>query len=801
MRSLVLVGFGAGLEDPNFGALRAWMAETWSSSEYRHFRLVRADERDAVAAQHRPEERIVTVVYGDSHDDLAPFLRTLRPMGPAPAAVRAPTGETAVLPAARPCFGREALIETLVVEVTQVEPVAVAVLGPPGIGKSALSLAAAYDERVVERFGERRYWVRCDGSTSAAGLVAEIAGVVGSPLTETGVESALVRKLADAPALLVLDNAETPWTADTLATEDLLSRLATVPGLALVCSFRGSQRPVGPAWADSVAVPPLASASARELFTAAAGSRFANDPHLDELLSDLDGMPIAIELLGRVAQPESDLAGLRRRWERHRTDLLRAGSNPDRLLSVAVSFDLSIASLDPAGGPRRLLGVLSHLPDGVAAEDLGEVVPSGEDAAAALRGAGLAFDEHGRLRVLKPIRDHVAAHHPADVGDAAAAVAHYVGLIASHSSKAGRAQGALAVRRLLAEAGNLMWAVGTAIESESPNAGIDAAISLATFSRFNGLDAGDIAARALARAREIGDRLRQARANEAIGDLAVARSEHDQARAACEEALSLFRELENVLGEANCVKSLGDIALAQSDHDAARTFYEQALALYRDVGVVLGEANCVKSLGNIALEREEVDAARTAFEQASGLYEQIGNVLGEANCITSLGDIALRNADLTAARDANEQALALYTQSGNVLGEANCITNLGDVALREDDLAAACAAFEKALPLYEELGNAIGEANCVRSLGDIALRRGEHVVAREHYERALEVYSRIPEPYSIGFTHLRLAPFAEQPEARAEHLTSARAAWTSIDRPDLVARYLDKPSGEDADRA
>ncbi len=51
----------------------------------------------------------------------------------------------------------------------------------------------------------------------------------------------------------------------------------------------------------------------------------------------------------------------------------------------------------------------------------------------------------------------------------------------------------------------------------------------------------------------------------------------------------------------------------------------------------------------------------------------------------------------------------------------------------------------------------------------------------------LALYERIPEPFSIGTTHRRLARIAEGDE-RTRHVEAARAAWKGIDRPDLVAK-------------
>ena len=67
---------------------------------------------------------------------------------------------------------------------------------------------------------------------------------------------------------------------------------------------------------------------------------------------------------------------------------------------------------------------------------------------------------------------------------------------------------------------------------------------------------------------------------------------------------------------------------------------------------------------------------------------------------------------------------------------------------------------------------------------------GEPDAARLAWNEALALYKRISEPYSIGSVHLRLARAGAGSE-RAAHLAAARAAWESIDRPDLVAKYLD----------
>ena len=57
---------------------------------------------------------------------------------------------------------------------------------------------------------------------------------------------------------------------------------------------------------------------------------------------------------------------------------------------------------------------------------------------------------------------------------------------------------------------------------------------------------------------------------------------------------------------------------------------------------------------------------------------------------------------------------------------------------------------------------------------------------REMLHDALDSHSRFGNPYWIGETHRRLARLSEG-EERQRHVGAARAAWSSIDRPDRVA--------------
>jgi hypothetical protein len=450
------------------------------------------------------------------------------------------------LPAWPDVVGRDGEVASVVAGWLGTPPEPVAVLGAPGIGKNTICLAALHDDRVAQRFGDRRWFIRCDGARSAetllSGLAAELGMTGGGP--PGSVMDQVYAVLGAGLAVVVLDNFETPWTADPLPVEELLRAIAGIPQVGVTITARGTGRPAGLRWRDFAMVSPLALADARRLFLAVAGIGLAGDPRLDELLAGLDAVPLAVELMAYAAQGQPDLAEVAQRWQAERTAMLARMGGARRELSVAVSVEASVTAPPMTGPGRQLLSLLGVLPDGMAREDLAELLPgSGLAAAAVLRQLGLAFSEGGRLRTLAPVREHIAgAHRPGRV-DLDRAVAHYAQLAATTGDQVGRSAGTEAVARLQAETGNIAAMLGQAAAQERTGELADAMRGMAGYWRFTGFTQPALVRLAEQAIAAHGTVIQQANTWKALGDLQAGRSDHDGARARYEQALPLYQAI------------------------------------------------------------------------------------------------------------------------------------------------------------------------------------------------------------------------------------------------------------------
>ncbi len=650
------------------------------------------------------------------------------------------------VPATPICLGREDEIDALSTGVLGPAAFAACLLGPPGVGKSTLSLAVLNSAAVVRRFKARRYFVRCESARTGDEFCVAVAAALGFP-PETAQWPAALAELAREPVVIALDNAETPHHASASEFLPRLAELRGVPTLRLLASFRGGERPASRPWDQVIHVGLLPPELARESFLQQAGSEFEADPLLGKVAEAIaERLPLALTVLAHQAQGERSLEPLVRRWNAERAKLLTLPGATDRGFNLLVSVGTSLSDPRLSEAGRRLAALLGLHTSGMSCAAASRI--HGASYEGARRDLtvtlGLAMETpDSRLRMLAPVRECVAALIRPDAQDLALWTAHYVELVKQEGWKVGSDGGASAMQTLAPEAASVEAVVALGLDDPFF---ADARLfvqALAEFMRFTGLGTTHLLEQIATHSHGRQDHALRANCIQSIGDIALARSDHNEARKRYDEALTLYRRVGFVLGEANCTQCIGDIALRSSDHDQARKCYDEALVTYRRLGAVLGEANCIRCLGDLAFRRSEHDQARKRYDEALALYRRLGAILGEANCIQCLGDIALARSEQDEARKRYDEALTLYRRVGVVLGEANCIQRIGDIARRRFDFDEARMRYNEALPLYRHVGDVLGEANCIRCLGYLALRSSDHDQARNCYDEALILHRRI----------------------------------------------------------
>lgn len=161
----------------------------------------------------------------------------------------------------------------------------VEIVGPGGVGKTALALAVG--RQLADQGGV--WLVRLEAATNRA----EVVDATVAALRVAGGEAALIERLRIAPTVLVIDNCE-HVLAD--AADWVAELLDAAPDVRVLCT---SQAPVGVAGSCEFALTPLGLDDAVTLFgERSTGHRRSGDlaDGVRALCRALDGLPLAIEL-------------------------------------------------------------------------------------------------------------------------------------------------------------------------------------------------------------------------------------------------------------------------------------------------------------------------------------------------------------------------------------------------------------------------------------------------------------------------------------------------------------------------
>ena len=134
---------------------------------------------------------------------------------------------------------------------------------------------------------------------------------------------------------------------------------------------------------------------------------------------------------------------------------------------------------------------------------------------------------------------------------------------------------------------------------------------------------------------------------------------------------------------------LADLGWDHRDYLRARAYWEEAVTLYREVGDLNSLVDLLGALGNLELLHGDIESAQKRLDEAVQLNRQMNNQVVSGNFLAALSKIASIKGDFEKARSFLEEEIKITKESGDRMQYLWARTHLGHLALRQGNLSEA----------------------------------------------------------------------------------------------------------------
>lgn len=649
----------------------------------------------------------------------------------------------------------------------------VTITGPSGVGKTRLALHVA--NTIGEITSPQPIFVSL-GAVSLPDLVMQSIGMALGVVSQSGdteYEQILHRELAEATALLVLDNLE-----QVISVGPSLARLLrAAPGIRILAT---SQAPLGiqgetvfqlttlatPA-ADESSAETILSSPAVQLYIDRArnvNSQFSSrgqEQSIAELCRALDGLPLAIELAAartNIFTPNAMLGRLQKRL-----DILSSESAAlaprQRSMRAAVSWTYDLLAPEE----QYLFRHLSTFAGGFTVEAVEFISPGANttrspyDLLAALANHSLVqtaarSDTGARYYMLETMREFGLEQLEQSGELQAARLLHAEALVSLAEHVGPNIVGAdqeTSIRRLDDAIDNFRLAISWSLQGNRPDFVFRICVAIWRYLSMRALSRHGLhwIQQALSASGQVDAFLRARALNAAgffaldINGLSVAQSMFEQARA-----------LAAALGEEElAVKSLiglGAVAGNSHDYDLSEQYHLEAAELARKHHDLRSTSVILTNLSGLDYRRGKMEEGAAKAVEAIRILEEVGDQSAIALTSNNLGATYIEMGKWDLAEPYLRRSLEYQIRIQDVYDIPVTLGNLAEIANQRGEYDRAHEYLIEAAGVARQTGSRTREAFAVLGLANLAITRSDLTQAVDLMRDALQIGS---EPYDVLF--------------------------------------------------
>ncbi|KAJ7575182.1 hypothetical protein C8J56DRAFT_1172247 [Mycena floridula] len=247
-----------------------------------------------------------------------------------------------------------------------------ALTGTGGIGKTSTAIAILHSKEIESHFGSLRFWVSCVKAKSIEQLDSALhSGIVGGQDTSSPREAVIAKlQTLEQPALVVLDNFETPWdTENRSEVEEILRALNDLPHISILMTIRAALPPGdGIKWTHKP-VGEVDAEAGKAIYWSILGEDKRTTSEQDdvaELLGAVGFMPLAITLMAHAAKKKHQGAKqLLAEYMKGGTSLLGpSGKDSQHNMDICINISIDRLPLNRKDPSLKLLAIFAMLPAG-----------------------------------------------------------------------------------------------------------------------------------------------------------------------------------------------------------------------------------------------------------------------------------------------------------------------------------------------------------------------------------------------------------------------------------------------------